>query len=114
MSVKMNDLSNVVTILNTSILTSFGSYDYRKISLEEAKIICRKKIQSAIGHQSTADILTKLLEKDIPINRIQYTQNMNEIAIVFKLKGRPEEGKILTIQEIEEIGYEFGVLIRTT
>lgn len=39
---------------------------------------------------------------------------MNEIAIVFKLKGRPEEGKILTIQEIEEIGYEFGVLIRTT
>ena len=33
-------------------------------------------------------------------------------ALVFKLLGRPEEGKLLTLSEIEEIGYKFQMLIK--
>jgi len=32
---------------------------------------------------------------------------------VFRLNGRPEEGKILSIKEIEAIGFSWGVITRT-
>lgn len=103
----------MITILNTSILTNFGSYSYEPISLEGAQQIVHEcKFQSAIGHQATADILTSLLGVNVPMNRIQYSQQPEETALIFKLKGRAEEGKILTIPEIEAMGYEFGLLVR--
>ena len=100
------------TILNTSILTNFGSYEYQKISLEDAKAVVSNGFNSAIGHQSTADILTSLLGVNVSLNRIQYSQKVGELALVFKLNGRPEEGAILSREEIEKIGYEFGLLRR--
>lgn len=103
-----------VTILNTSILTSFGSFNYEPISLEQAKELIKNGFESAVGHQTTCDILTSLLEQDVKLNRIQYAQSTEDVALVFKLKGRPEEGKILTVAEIEEIGYEFGLLTKLT
>jgi len=102
----------MVTILNTSILTSYGSYNYCAISLEMAKNLIADGFQSAVGHQSTCDVLTSLLGVSVPLNRIQYRQDEGDVALVFKLNGRPEEGKILTASEIEAIGYEFGELTR--
>ena len=102
-----------LAILNTSIVTSFGSFKYEPLSLENAQDICQKSdILSAIGHQSTAEILSDLLEISIDVNRIQFSQEVGQNAIVFKLKGRPPEGKILSREEIETIGYEFGLLTR--
>ena len=105
-----------MTILNTSILTAFGDFAYHPCSLQEAKTLANSKyethsLQSAVGHQSTADILTALLGVPVPMNRIQYTQSPGEIALVFKLKGRPPEDVILTVEEMEGIGYEFGLLV---
>lgn len=103
----------MITILNTSILTNFGAYNYHSISLLDAQqIVENNPFQSAIGHQATADILTSLLGVTVPMNRIQYSQQQGDTALVFKLKGRAEEGKILTVAEIEEMGYEFGLLKR--
>ncbi len=120
----------MITILNTSILTNFGHYTYTPISLEKIRqdfqcMACYgnhpcqycggtgfASFQSAIGHQSTAEILTELLGVTVPVNRIEYKQEIGDIAIVFKLKGRPQEGKILNRAEIEAIGYEFGFLRR--
>ena len=65
---------------------------------------------SAIGHETTAQILTELLGFEIPVNRIEYRQEPGDIALVFKLRGRPSEGKILTRDEIEAMGYDFGIL----
>jgi hypothetical protein len=102
-----------LAILNTSIVTSFGSFKYEPLSLENAHDLCHiKETLSAIGHQSTAEILTELLEIPVPMNRIQFSQEVGQSAIVFKLKGRPPEGKILSREEIETIGYEFGLLTR--
>ena len=106
-----------ITVLNTSILTNFGKYQYSEISLDRAREIAQQandfnQLVSAVGHQSACDILTKLLGVTIPMNRIEYKQEVGTAALIFKLKGRPEEGKILTVEEIEEIGYNFGLLIR--
>lgn len=103
----------MITILNTSILTTTGTFRLDNITLDEAKnLVHNNEILSAVGHKSTADILTTLLGKEIPANRIEYAQNVNEKALVFKLNGRPEEGKILTADEIEQIGYKFQLLTK--
>ncbi|NJM67307.1 MAG: YddF family protein [Acaryochloris sp. RU_4_1] len=100
-------------ILNTSIVTAYGSYEYKPVSLEEAqKLVQEFEILSAVGHESTSQILSELLQAEVPVNRIQFAQEVGQIAIVFKLKGRPPEGKILSREEIDAIGYDFGLLSR--
>jgi len=107
-----------LTLLNTSILTSFGTYTYEPLSLEEARALVSefqregKSIQSAIGHQTTADLLSALLGIAVAVKRIEYRQTIEDIALIFKLKGRPPEGKVLSREELEEMGYEFGLLQR--
>ncbi len=102
----------MITLLNTSILTAFGVYRYEPIALEEAKLMIARGFVSAIGHESTATILSELLGESVPINRFDYQQQIGDRAIVFKLKRRPPEGAILTADEIQSIGYEFGLLTR--
>ena len=104
-----------LAILNTSIMTSEGVFSLRDISLEEARKLAidnRDNLLSAVGHQSTADILTTLLGVEIKMNRINFIQEQHQEALVFKLLGRPEEGRILTLSEIEGIGYKFQRLIK--
>ena len=103
-----------VVLLNTSILTAYGSFKYTQISLDDVIRLTSDGFESAIGHDSTAKILTSLIGQEVKTNRIQYKQEIRDIAIIFKLNGRPEEGKILTVDEIETIGYEFGILIRNS
>lgn len=103
-----------LALLNTSILTTAGEYKLTDISLEEAKKLVddAEKLDSAIGHQSTAEIMTTLLETEVEMNRQLFEQQAGQIALVFKLNGRPEEGKILSKEEVEKIGYKFQLLER--
>lgn len=102
-----------IILLNTGILTSYGTFDFQPVTLAEAKgMVKNYEVISAIGHAATAEILSELLEIEVKSNRIEYTQNPDEIALVFKLKSRIPEGKVLNRSEIEEIGYEFGILKR--
>ena len=104
-----------LALLNTSILTTAGAYRLIDITLDDARRIVSDhagNLDSAIGHQSTAEIMTTLLGTEIPVNRQMFTQEVGQVALVFKLNGRPPEGKILTVEEIEEIGYKFQVLKR--
>lgn len=104
----------MLTLLNTSILTDFGSYNYEPLSLKEAKNIIKNAYswKSAIGHESTAKIISTLLDIDCPVNRINYKQEVGDAALIFKLKSRAPEGKILSVEEIENIGYEWGLLVK--
>lgn len=104
----------MITILNTSILTEYGNYNFKPVTLSGAKELVADGFQSAIEHQATADIISFLLGVKCPMNRIIYKQGEGDIALVFKLNGRPEEGKILSIDEIEKIGYSWGILTRVS
>lgn len=106
---------NKLALLNTSILTTAGTYSLTDISLEEACELVADNIgnlDSAIGHQSTAEIMTTLLGVEIPVNRQMFAQEVGQQALVFKLNGRPQEGKILSTEEIAAIGYKFQILKR--
>ena len=100
-------------LLNTTIATTDGTYVIKTISLEEAiALVQDNEIDSAIGHESTAQIMTILLGVAIPVNRQPFEQQEGQKALVFKLNGRPPEGKILSLQEIEAIGFTWKVMER--
>lgn len=104
-------MSKKVALLNTTIATVDGMFEVRTISLEQAREIAQSnELLSAIGHDSTAQIMTELLQVNIPVNRIQFAQEENQVALVFKLKGRAPEGVILDRAGIEAIGYEFKTM----
>jgi hypothetical protein len=99
------------TLLNTSILTAYGKFAYEEITLEEAREwLTAEGFDSAIGHQSTADIMSTLLGVPVPVNRKTFIQTPGSQAIVFKLKDRAPEGVILTAEQIQAIGYTWGLL----
>lgn len=100
-------------ILNTAVLTADGTFDLRTISLAEAQgLAAASDLDSAVGHDSTAAILSDLLGVDVPVNRQLFAQQINQCALVFKLNGRPPEGVILDREQLEEIGFTFKVLTR--
>jgi Domain of unknown function (DUF1874) len=109
-------------LLNTSIMTGIDElevavYEIRKISLEDARTLVRKYLDvggldSAIGHESTAQVMSALLGVEVAVNRQTFNQQEGQTCLVFKLNGRAPEGRILSVAEIESIGYKFYALIR--
>ena len=105
-----------LAVLNTTIATTDGSYVVETVSLDRAKRLAfhnREWLDSAVGHESTAKVMKTLLDVDIPVNRQQFSQEVGQTALVFKMNGRPPEGKILSVEEIEEMGYTFKTMTRT-
>lgn len=102
----------MVTLLNTSVLTSYGSYTYEPLTLDEARRLIAEGFTSAIGHKETAEVLSELLNAYVAVNRIEYVQQPGEKAIVCDLRSRVPPGVILSRKELEKIGYEFGLLTR--
>lgn len=107
------DFAMKITLLNTSILTTYGTFEFQPILLSEARDLVKShEVVSAIGHAATADVLSDLLGIKVTPNRLEFSQNVGETALVFKLKSRIPEGKVLNRAEIETVGYEFGILRR--
>ncbi|MHB8552833.1 MAG: YddF family protein [Thermoplasmataceae archaeon] len=115
--------SNKLYIMNSPIITSYGAFDYVYMSKEKAKQIIKYNrnslnedftgsgnVISAIGHEATAEFLSKVLGMPIPMNRIAVSMKPGDAAIVIKLLQRLPEGKILTAQEMNAIPVEFGYL----
>lgn len=100
-------------ILSSPVLTAWGKYRFQPITLKMARKFVAEPFISAIGHESTAEILSILLGKNIPVNRVAIKMQPRDRALIFRLKARPPEGKILTKEEIDEIGYEFGLITMT-
>lgn len=100
-----------IALLNTTICTGgAGSYNLEKITLEGARALIDKEgshITSYIGHESTAQIMSTLLDIPVAQSRNQFKHDADTTALCFKLNGRPAEGQILTAEEIEAIGYEW-------
>lgn len=71
---------------------------------------------SAIGHQGSADAFNAIFQPSadqaVAVNRIQATMQPGDEAICLKVIGRLPEGQILTLEELERIGFEFYHLSR--
>ena len=80
----------------------------RSLSLEEVKGLLKEGYTSAVGHESTARILTTLLGVEVPLNRVAISLSPSDRLIVFQIKMRLEEGRILSEEEVRSL-YEQGL-----
>lgn len=105
---------NAVVLLNAPVLTNDGKYRMRSLPVEEASALVRAHgFDSAIGHAQTANIISRLLQIDCPARRVEVRQRPGQVALVFRLTRRLEEGRILhSTEEVEQIGYSFATLER--
>jgi hypothetical protein len=74
--------------------------------VEEAKEIVKKaeKVESYIGHEATAKLLSQLFGREIPVSRAMYTPKNCDMAITVRLKKRlekPEDVKNVTVNDVE-------------
>lgn len=104
----------VIGLLNASIVTPReGTIRQSRITLAEAReLVAEHGYLSAIGHQSTADVLTELLSVPVALNRIEFEQHNGQMAIVLRLKSRPPEDAILSREDLEKIGFDLLLMER--
>jgi hypothetical protein len=103
-----------LAILNTAICTVPGDYEVSTLSLEQARGLVAEasEILSAVGHQATADVLTQLLGREVPVNRILFQQQPGQQALVLKMRGRPPEGVVFDVAAMEAMGYDLWLMTR--
>ncbi len=74
------------------------------------EVVRNKEIESYIGHEATANLLSSLLNINVPVNRGMYDPKINDTAIVVRLKKRlekPEDIKNVSPNDIEFILVEY-------
>lgn len=107
-------------LFNTTIMPNEGVYVNRKVNLEKALEIFESfriplgfsgegqiQFTSALGHQGSADAFTSLGFEGVEVNRIQATMQPEDQAIAIKVLGRLPEGAILTLEQLQKVGFEF-------
>lgn len=100
-------------LFNTTIITNNGTYKMSSVTDLEAKEILQQGFECAIGHASTAQIISEILDLDVKENRITASMdNIGDKAVCFKLNSRPKEGEILSKEQLVEIGYSFKLIER--
>jgi len=86
------------------IATNAITLRFRRITLEDAKQLVKSgNYLSVVGHESTAILLSNLLDVEIPTNRTNYVLNPTDVLLVFTIPFRLPEGRVLTYEEIKKI-----------
>ena len=106
-------MSEKVVLLNALVTSSKIplTLKTKPASLEEVKaFVANKEIQSFIGHEATAQLLTSLLSTNISVNRGMYDPRPGDLALAVRLKKRlekPEDVKNVRPEDVEFILVEY-------
>lgn len=74
----------------------------RRIGVEEfCKAVKTPGVESAIGHQGTADLINKLCGTQIPVDRKSIRLGDGDILYVMTIGVRLPEGKVLFMEELK-------------
>lgn len=109
----LDGMHSPIALFNGPICTTTGLYRITEISQEEARsLVARYGFVSAVGHRATAEVFSSVLQVEVPMNRIQYEQQVGQKAIALKLNIRPPEGELLSVDEMLNVGFELQLLQR--
>lgn len=99
-------------LLNSPILTTYGQWRFEPISIQNARqLVVQNDFISAIGHESTAQILSQLLQQPVVCQRISISMQPSDKALVFRFKQRLPDMRELSLAEIEQLPFELGLLV---
>ena len=83
----------------------------KRVSLDEAREFVKDgNFVSAVGHKSTAELLSELLGVNIECNRIFVDMKPGDEAIAVQFLERIAEGRVLSKEELEK-RYEEGKIV---
>jgi hypothetical protein len=105
--VKRQGVANKVVLLNALVPADEPAImvTVPVTTKEVVKLVSEaQKIESYIGHEATAKLLSQLFGKEIPMNRAMYKPNNNDLAIVVRLRKRlekPEDMKNVKLEDLE-------------
>jgi hypothetical protein len=76
------------------------------VSVDEVKelVAIARHVDSFIGHEATAKLLSELLTINVPVNRGMYVPRNGDYAVVVRLKKRlekPEDIRTVTPSDVE-------------
>jgi len=78
------------------------------VSVDDVKdILTNNDFTSVIGHESTANVLSSLLDMNIQTNRINLRLNDGDMVIIFQLNQRLPEGLVLDKDELMKLDFTF-------
>lgn len=105
-------------LLNTTIVPAgaSGVWAIEDVNTEWAKHVVAHACHwsmfpySHIGHQATATIAGELLAVGVEVDRTPW--DGRGLGLALQLNGRPEEGKVLSREEMETLGYSWRILYR--
>jgi hypothetical protein len=103
-------------LMSTTVIPSGanGVWEVTPITLGCAQdLVSRHKFTSAVGHESTAEVMSELLAQPVPMNRLSVQPAEGDHFLCFKLNRRPPEGAILDRTTLEAIGFEWCVMAYT-
>jgi hypothetical protein len=109
----MDEVKQPVAIFNGPICTTDGLYWVSEITPKEAQDLIRTYgFVSAVGHEASAEVLSAVLETEIPMNRIQFIQSVGQKAVALMLNIRPPEGTVLSTAEMLDVGFTLKLMER--
>lgn len=65
---------------------------------------------SAVGHASSADAMTAALGVPVPANRLTVAPEPGDTFLCLRLHSRPPEGVVLTVAQLEAVGFSWALL----
>ncbi|MDP2361398.1 MAG: DUF1874 domain-containing protein [bacterium] len=101
-------------LLNSALLTSYGDYNHQgPVSVSKAREwLDQGPVKSAIGHASTAALLSFLLKRPVERNRVEVAMLPGDEALVLRAGLRLGEGEVLDEQALRNAPYEMSLLRR--
>jgi hypothetical protein len=92
--------SFTLSMISPSLLEGGVKINASPISLGEVKALLQQGFVSAVGHESTAKVLSSLLRIDVPFNRAQISIKEGDVIVSFQFLVRLPEGKVLGEDEV--------------
>jgi hypothetical protein len=92
--------SFTLSMLSPSLLDGGVVIKASPISLGEVKALIKEGFISAVGHESTAKVLSSLLGTTVPFNRAQISITGGDVIVSFQFLVRLPEGKVLGEDEV--------------
>ncbi len=77
--------------------------DVKEVTKEKALELLQKPFESYISHQSTAQVLSNMLGREIEMRREPVKLKNGDRALIFQIKVRPAEGQVFTQEEVNKI-----------
>jgi len=106
-----------LNMLNNALNGKTHTVCFRALSKEEAKALAQEiitidKVKSIVGHSATAELYSAQLDVDVVANRENYTMVKDDILLVGALGKRLEEGKILSVEELQSFPIQWWMVYK--